>query len=207
MKKSSRTRSQFTLEPLKVTCTSSDCTNNLHCFRATKQMAAKNEVGACRACGEELIDWKRLHNKDLTDAQYTVNALKYELIRHHFWHVDIDVKAVNYAKRKGLTGLRSAILARLRTSVAMADNPYDGRQTPMEGSGNPIHYAQHATASCCRQCIEYWHDIPRGRELTEEELDYLAELAFLYTQERIPGLTLNGEHVPPIRNTNRRNGK
>ncbi len=36
----------------------------------------------------------------------------------------------------------------------------DGRQTPREG--NTIFYAQHATASCCRTCIEYWHGIPKN---------------------------------------------
>ena len=34
------------LEPLKVTCTSSDCDNNLHCFRATRNTKAAHEVGA-----------------------------------------------------------------------------------------------------------------------------------------------------------------
>ena len=192
-------RPKLTLEPLKVTCTSSDCDNDLHCFKATRQMVVANEVGACRTCGAKLVDWNRVHRKDLADVPYTFEALKYEMIRHHFWHVDIDQKAVNYAKRKGISGLHSAVRAKLNSSIAMADNPYDGRQTPMEGSGNPIHYAQHATASCCRKCVEYWHDIPNGRELTDEEIDYLSELAMLFILERIPNLTQNGEHVPPIR--------
>jgi uncharacterized heparinase superfamily protein len=89
--------------PLKVTCTSSDCDNNLHCFRATKQMKAVNQVGACRECGAKLVDWPRICEKDLTDASYTFTALKFEMIRHHFWHLEIDQKAVNYARRKGVT--------------------------------------------------------------------------------------------------------
>lgn len=199
MAQSKQSRPKLTLEPLKVTCTSSDCENELHCFKATKQMVAEKEVGACRACGAKLVDWRRVYRKDLTDVPYTFEALKYEMIRHHFWHVEIDEKAVNYAKRKGISGLHSAVRARLNSSIAMGDNPYDGRQTPMEGSGNPIHYAQHATASCCRKCVEYWHDIPNGRDLSDEEIDYLAELAMLFIEERIPNLTQNGEHVPPIR--------
>lgn len=199
MAKTPRAKLKLTLEPLKVTCTSSDCDNDLHCFRATKQMVVADEVGACRACGAELIDWQRVHEQDLMDVGYTFDAIKYEMIRHHFWHVEIDQKAVNYARRKGVSGLHSAVRARLRSSVSMADNPYDGRQTPMEGSGNPIHYAQHATASCCRKCIEYWHAIPTGRELMDEEIDYLADLIMLFIEERVPNLTQNGEHVPPIR--------
>jgi predicted Fe-S protein YdhL (DUF1289 family) len=29
--------------------------------------------------------------------------------------------------------------------------------------------AQHATATCCRGCLEKWHRIPRGAELTAEQ--------------------------------------
>jgi hypothetical protein len=187
------------LEPLKITCTSTDCTNNLHCFKATREMKAANKKGPCRDCGAELVDWPRVHGKDARDAAYTFAALKFELIRHKFWHVEIDPKAVNYARRKGYSGLEAAARQRIRKSVGPAKPPRDGKQTPMEGSGNPIHYAQHATASCCRKCMEYWHAIPQGRALTEDEIAYLTELAMLYFRERLPLLTQDGEKVPPIR--------
>ena len=56
----------------------------------------------------------------------------------------------------------------------------------MEGSGNAIYYAQHATATCCRRCVEYWHGIRRGRKLTEREVGYLAELVMVFVRERVP---------------------
>jgi len=34
-----------------------------------------------------------------------------------------------------------------------------------EGSAEIVHYAQHATAACCRKCIEYWHGIGPVREI------------------------------------------
>ena len=37
----------------------------------------------------------------------------------------------------------------------------DGKQTPYRG--HPVFVAQHATATCCRSCLERWHQIPRGR--------------------------------------------
>jgi hypothetical protein len=55
--------------------------------------------------------------------------------------------------------------------LAPAEPKNDGRQTPMRG--HPIFIAQHATAVCCRGCLEKWHRIPRGRELTGEEIEYL----------------------------------
>ena len=194
-----RLTEKLKLEPLKITCTSSDCNNGLHCFRASRKQKQASEVGACRECGAKLVDWERVHERNPADAQYTFRALKYELIRHHFWHVHIDEKAINYARRKGISGLEVAVRSRLRKSVGRANNPFDGRQTPMEGSGNPIHYAQHATASCCRKCMEYWHGIPRTQTLTDEQIEYFVELAMMYLKDRLPDLTYGGEHVPPAR--------
>lgn len=184
------------LEPLKVSCTSTDCKNDLHCFLASRKKGKATEVGACRECGAHLVDWDRVHRNDLSDVRYTFESLKHELIRHHFWHVEIDGKAINYARRKGVAGLAAAVRSRLRSSVGKTKNPYDGRQTPMEGSGNPIHYAQHATASCCRKCMEYWHGIPKASDLTEDQIEYLAELAMLYLVERLQNLTPDGESIP-----------
>jgi len=187
---------QNTLKPLKITCTSVDCGNGLHCFRQTQRLGACNQGGHCRACGVALIDWRRVHQRDPADAAYTFAALKYELIRHHFWHIEIDARAVNHARRKGTVGLHTAAEQRLRTSVGPAEPPFDGRQTPREG--NVIYYAQHATASCCRKCMEEWHGIPRGRALTDEEMGYLTTLAMLYITERLPALTRAGEKVPRL---------
>jgi hypothetical protein len=162
-------------------------------------MRALNQRGRCRACGAELIDWDRVHRRDLADAAYTFAALKYELIRHHFWHVAIDPKAVDHARRKGKVRIHEAAERRVRKSVGPAEPPFDGRQTPREGSGNVIYYAQHATASCCRKCIEEWHGISRGRELNEEEIAYLTTLVAFYIDERLPFLTLHGEKISRAR--------
>lgn len=43
------------LKPLKISCTSTDCDNNLHCFKSTQQMKRRNEQGKCRKCGVDLI--------------------------------------------------------------------------------------------------------------------------------------------------------
>jgi hypothetical protein len=47
----------------------------------------------------------------------------------------------------------------------------DGRQTPMRG--HPVFVAQHAVGACCRKCLEKWHGIERGRELSEAEIEYI----------------------------------
>ncbi|MGB5970008.1 MAG: DUF4186 family protein [Spirulinaceae cyanobacterium] len=195
------------LKPLKLTCTSTDCNNNLHCFKQTQKMKAANQFGQCRECGVELVDWDRVKKHCLRDSSYTFDSLKKELFRHHMWHVEISQKAINHALRKGKQGIREATKKRIRKSVGSAEPAYDGRQTPRESSenANAIHYAQHATACCCRKCIEYWHGIPLGQELTEEEIEYFTNLVMLYIEERLPYLTENGEKVSPIRNKTSRN--
>jgi Domain of unknown function (DUF4186) len=171
--------------PLDIKCTSVDCANDLHCFKQLRKMTGEQR-GRCRACGVDLIDWKRLHRRDQSDAKHTFDALQHELIRHHFFHRKIDETATRHAQRKGRAKLKQAARERLAKCLAPADPPRDGRQTPL--SGNAIFYAQHATATCCRTCLEYWHNIPKGKPLTTDELAYSAKLIDLFLDERLPDL-------------------
>lgn len=179
---------------LAIKCTSTDCEADLHCFKANTSMKQNHKEGQCRYCGAELIDWKRVHERDLQDVEHTFQSLQREYIRHHFWHEDIDLRAIDHAKRKGRVGMREAILRRLLSSIGKESPFRDGYQTPYEG--NAIYYAQHALGCCCRTCLEYWHDIPKGRVLSDEEIAYLAELVMRYIDNRLPFLTENGEKVP-----------
>jgi hypothetical protein len=172
---------------LNIKCTDSDCTNNLHCFKPTKKLIKQGLGGKCRTCKADLVDWSRVHKKEILDAGYTFKALKFELIRHEFWHRKFTEKAKEYANKKGLTGLQKRANEIIKNNVAPINNPYDGRQTPIDKNKmNPIHYAQHATATCCRTCIEYWHGIPKDKILSKKEKDYLVELIMLFIEDRLP---------------------
>ncbi len=174
-------------EPLGVKCTDSDCGNDLHCFKRTRAMARENAPrGECRACRQHLVELDRTRQRRPGDRDYLLQSLHKELIRHHFWHLPLDQKAFDKAVRNGRRGLHEAAQKRLRTSVGKAEPFRDGTQTPMHGDA--VYYAQHATASCCRTCIEYWHGIPKGYELTDEELDYLHGLVVGYLDTRLPDL-------------------
>lgn len=189
------------LKPLKITCTSADCERNLHCFRMTKKLLATGPSGRCRSCGAQLIDWPRVHRRILEDTNHTFASLQFELIRHHFWHIPLSERAVNYARRKGRASLRQAAERQIRQLVGSAKHPREGTQTPRETSpnANAIHYAQHATASCCRRCVAEWHGIPEGQPLSGDEIEYLVELAMLYLKDRIPDLAEGPEAVPALR--------
>lgn len=59
----------------------------------------------------------------------------------------------------------------IQQRLAPAKIPNDGQQTPMRG--HPIFVAQHATATCCRSCLQQWHQIPKGRQLSQPEIDHV----------------------------------
>ncbi len=190
------TQPPFDLKPLKITCTSSDCESNLHCFKFHKWKMTADEKGSCRICGIKLIDWKRVHKRALSDVNHTFKFLKFELFRHYYWHIEIDIKALNHARRKGIYGLEKASEVRVEKYIAPSKPFRDGMQTPRKG--NTIFYAQHATATCCRKCIEYWHGIPQHIILTDEEIKYCVELIMKYIVERVPELSKEGEFIPAM---------
>src|SRR2546423_4110512 len=58
--------------------------------------------------------------------------------------------------------------------LAPANPANDGKQTPFRN--HPVFVAQHATATCCRGCLEKWHAIPRGRPLSRDETQYVLDV-------------------------------
>ena len=58
--------------------------------------------------------------------------------------------------------------------LAPAEPVKDGRQTPYRG--HPVFVAQHATATCCRTCLERSHQIPKGRPLSRAERAYVVDV-------------------------------
>ena len=86
----------------------------------------------------------------------------------------LRAKELEYIKDKGMDKIYSHACDFIRDRVAPADPVNDGKQTPMRG--HPVFIAQHATATCCRGCIEKWHKLPKGRELTKTEQEYLVSV-------------------------------
>jgi hypothetical protein len=38
--------------------------------------------------------------------------------------------------------------------------------------GHPVFIAQYATVTCYRGCLEKWHQIEKGRTLTDDEIGF-----------------------------------
>jgi len=175
------------LPAIKVKCTSTDCENDQHCYLRKRKVEGAHVFGACRACGTEApFDIGRIRARDIDDIAYTFAALRNEMIRAHYWTKPFDNDALRRANKKGRDGVMAAVPGRLRSSIGKKANGFDGRQTGLEG--NIILYAQHATATCCRKCLSYWHGVQADRDLKPKEARYCEALVVAYLEERLPPL-------------------
>jgi hypothetical protein len=175
-------------DPLKLTCTKTDCEKGLHALRPNKKMIADGTEGECLGCHQKILDFSSTRKRDLYDVQDTFALMKKEYVRHWFWTSPLNQHARDRAMRKGHAVTEAEMEKRLRKSVGPGKPFRDGTQTPIDDPKNSVYWAQHATASCCRRCMEYWHGIERGHELTEEEIAYLKALAMLFIDEKLPEL-------------------
>jgi hypothetical protein len=78
------------------------------------------------------------------------------------------------AEMRGIATVREHAHDLIGRRLAPAEPYKDGRQTPYRN--HPVFVAQHATATCCRTCLERWHEIPKGRELTTEEQRHIVDV-------------------------------
>ncbi len=174
------------LNPLDITCSSTKCEDGLHCFKTSERAAKKfGSHGVCKECGASLIDWKRVHQNNIKDAKFIFMSMKNELIRHVFWHTPINKEAIDIVLNSPKDEMRIHAKKTLKSKIGNSHNAWDGRQTPKTGK-EIVNYAQHATATCCRKCLEYWHNIKKEEDLTESQLEFCTSLVMYYIEERIP---------------------
>lgn len=88
---------------------------------------------------------------------------------------ELKGKELDYLNSKGLRVIMDHGRDFIEERLAPENPPNDGKQTPMRN--HPIFIAQHATATCCRGCLEKWHGIQaKDHELTQEEIDYVLKV-------------------------------
>jgi uncharacterized protein DUF4186 len=107
----------------------------------------------------------------MADLDATLHALAQQPFRARFHLRGRDAATVEL---RGMDVVRAHAAELLAKRLAPASPVKDGKQTPYRG--HPVFVAQHATATCCRSCLERWHAIPKGRELTGEEQEYAVDV-------------------------------
>ncbi len=79
-----------------------------------------------------------------------------------------------YLASRGMPVIRQHAQEFVDARLAPAFPAKDGKQTPW--GGHPVFRAQHATATCCRTCLQINHAIPKGHELTPREREYVVDV-------------------------------
>jgi len=94
-------------------------------------------------------------------------------------------KERQYLEEKGPAVIRSHAEDFVRQKLAPAEPVNDGKQTPMHG--HPVFKAMHATACCCRGCLNKWYRVPLHKELTETEQQKIVNLLMAWIERHING--------------------
>ena len=79
-----------------------------------------------------------------------------------------------YISEKGLDTIRLHAADFVRTRISSANPVNDGKQTPMKG--HPVFKDMHATACCCRGCLNKWYKVPLNTELTPQQQEKIVNL-------------------------------
>ena len=105
----------------------------------------------------------------------------------------LDTKEFVYISDKGLDKIEDHAKNLAIRSIVDAIPVNDGKKPPFKG--HPVFKAQHATATCCRNCLEKWHKIPRGKSLTAEEVNYIVLYIMKWIYFQVNNTyTIEGKH-------------
>ena len=90
-----------------------------------------------------------------------------------------------YVGAKGLETIRRHAEDFVRARLAPANPPNGGRQTPMRG--HPVFKAQHATATCCRSCLEKWWRVPKGTDIPPARQARIVDFLMAWIRRQLDG--------------------
>ena len=105
------------------------------------------------------------------NIDYILTSLKESKFRASFHLKKADIE---YIKEKGWETIQTHCHDFISKRLAPAVIANDGKQTPTHG--HPVFIAQHACACCCRGCLNKWHKIKKGINISEKEINEIVEL-------------------------------
>jgi hypothetical protein len=95
----------------------------------------------------------------------------------------LTAREIRYYHSKGRIAIEQHTLNFINQRLAPAVPENDGKQTPMKG--HPVFIAQHATATCCRNCLLKWHNIKKNRPLTRDNIEYIKNIISVWLSRKI----------------------
>ena len=108
-----------------------------------------------------------------------LNNLSKSKFRSSFY---LNNKMKQYVMEKGMDVVKAHAYEIINKRLKPAVIINDGKQTPMR-QVHPVFVAEHACACCCRGCLEKWHKIPKRRELTDDEINYIVDLLIMWIRK------------------------
>lgn len=107
-----------------------------------------------------------------------LNKLSKSKFRNSF---HLKEKDLEYIKKKKLEEIQSHAYDFVNKRLKDISKFKDGKQTPMRG--HPVFVAQHATATCCRECLSKWHKIEKAHILNEKEIDFIVNIIIAWIEK------------------------
>ncbi len=96
----------------------------------------------------------------MDDIDLILDRLSHSKFRSSF---KLKSKELEYLNQRGMDLIMEHASGFIDSRIVPAYPANDGKQTPYRN--HPVFIAQHATATCCRGCIEKWHNFKKGLEL------------------------------------------
>ncbi len=118
-----------------------------------------------------------MNNSLINEKLNALSKSKFRSSKH------LTKKEILYTKEKGLDTIKKHAYDFINARLKPAIIKNDGKQTPWHG--HPVFVSEHATATCCRSCLYKWHHIPKNRELTKEEVDFIVSLIMAWIEKEI----------------------
>ncbi len=103
--------------------------------------------------------------------QEVINRLSKSKFRSSF---HLKEKDIDYINKHSFDVIENHAYDFINKRLAPLYIKNDGHQTPTKG--HPVFIAQHATATCCRNCLFKWHHISKNKQLNEKEIKYIVSL-------------------------------
>ncbi len=108
-----------------------------------------------------------------------VDRLQHSAFRRRFV---LKPPEYRYLQEHGLEEVLRHAESFIAARLAPAYPDKDGKQTPFRG--HPVFVAQHATATCCRSCLEKWHGIRMGQNLTSLQTQHIIDMLARWLQDQ-----------------------
>lgn len=115
------------------------------------------------------------------DINKLIDSLSKAKFRGSF-HLNNKMK--EYVNNNGLDVIKDHAYDFINKRLKPKSPKNDGKQTPMR-QVHPVFIAQHACGFCCRNCLYRIHKIPKNKELTDEEVNYIVNFIMTWIKKEM----------------------